>query len=177
MEYASAMSGKKGKGKKTGANERTIENRRARHEYFIESELEVGISLRGTEVKAVRDGTVSLGEGYVTAETTPGRGSNTSGVGLFLHNVMISHYPPAGANQHREHRVRRLMAHKREILKLARAVEQKGMTLVPLKLYFNNGWAKLLIGLARGKGEFDKRHAIKDRENKRELQRMMSKVV
>ncbi|MAY75495.1 MAG: SsrA-binding protein [Phycisphaerae bacterium] len=147
----------------------TVENRRARHEYHIGDTLEVGIVLAGTEVKAVRDGNVSIAEGYISVE-----GASQQ---LTLRNVSIGEYPPAGQMQHRMDRTRRLLAHRQEITRLARQVDQKGVTLVPLKLYFKDGWAKLLIGVGTGKQTHDKRHAIKDRESKRELQRAMSKRV
>ncbi len=146
-----------------------ILNRRARHEYHIEDTLEVGIALLGTEVKSVRAGRVSLAEAYVTAEAEPAR--------LEVHGLHINEYAPAGSGplQHRPLRNRKLLAHKREILKLARASSAKGYTIVPLKMYFNDhGYAKLLIGLAKGKATHDKRQAIKKREQDRELRRVMS---
>lgn len=154
------------KHKKDKSASPTIENRRARHDYHIGDTLEVGIRLVGTEVKAVRDGNVSLGEGYVSIRGEPPE--------LSLHNVSIGEYAPAGAMQHALSRTRRLLAHKQEIKRLARQMDQKGMTLVPLKLYFKDGWAKLLIGVGTGKAQFDKRQAIKERDNKRGLQRLMS---
>lgn len=150
--------------------QRVIENRRARHDYHIDDTLEVGIVLVGTEVKAVRDGNVSLTEGFVRVEGNP--------PALKLHNVSIGEYGPAGPQQHKLARPRTLLAHKREIARLQRQVMQKGMTIVPLRLYFSDrGFAKLLIGLARGKASHDKRQSIKERESKRELQRTMSKRV
>lgn len=149
------------------SNEPTIENRRARHEYSIAETLEVGIALVGTEVKAVRAGIVSLGEGFVMARAEP--------PALVLHQVSIGEYAPAGGQQHRLDRTRTLLAHKREILKLARILETKGVTIVPLKLYFKNGRAKLLIGVGTGRAEHDKRRAISDRESQREIQRALSK--
>lgn len=145
----------------------TIENRRARHDYFINETFEVGIQLVGTEVKAVRDGNVSLKEGYVSVENEQ----------LTLHNVTIGEYPPAGSVQHAMVRRRRLLAHKREIRRLARQVDQKGVTLVPLKLYFNGSWAKLEIALATGKAQHDKRQSIKERDIDRDIRRAMSKPV
>ncbi|USN98517.1 MAG: SsrA-binding protein SmpB [Phycisphaeraceae bacterium] len=143
----------------------TIENRRARHDYFISDTLEVGIRLVGTEVKAVRDGKASLKEGYVSVENGQ----------LTLHNVNIGEYPPAGQLQHAMVRRRRLLAHRREIKRLARQVEQKGVTLVPLKLYFKDSWAKLLIGLGTGKAQHDKRQSIKERDMERDIRRAMSR--
>ncbi len=149
-------------------NEPVIENRQARHDYAIEETLECGIELKGTEVKSVRAGKVSLGEGYVSATAEP--------ASLSLHSVHVAEYPPAGKQvQHDPVRVRRLLAHKREIRKLAEAVKKKGATIVPLKLYFKNGRAKLLIGLGTGRKASDKRAAIADREMKRDVDRAMHK--
>ncbi len=145
----------------------TIENRRARHDYHILETLEVGLVLHGSEVKSVRASNISLQEGYVSAREAP--------LSLTLHGVSIGEYQPSGANQHAMGRTRTLLAHKREILKLARMVDQKGMTIIPLKLYFKNGYAKLLIGVGRGKASHDKRHAIAEREHKRDMDRAMSK--
>lgn len=197
----------KGKDKKKGGAEtvdRMIENRRARYDYQILDTLETGMVLRGSEVKSIRDGKVSLAEGYVRVEGPglkgAGRASGRSGgagggaaaeksgrgavrrpgrPGLYLHSVNIAEYPPAGptgsAAQHTPTRVRTLLAHKREIVKLARQVEAKGMTLVPLKIYFKEGKAKLLIGLARGRAHHDKREAIAKREMGRDMERAMSR--
>jgi SsrA-binding protein len=145
----------------------TIENRRARHDYSISDTLEVGIMLHGTEVKSVREGKVSLAEGYVRVDETP--------PALYLHSVQIDEYGPAGPMNHPMTRTRKLLAHKREILKLHRQVQQKGVTLVPLKMYFKNGYAKLLIGLGEGRSRHDKRQAIAAKETKRDLQRAMSR--
>jgi len=147
--------------------EPTIENRRARYDYTIHDTIEVGIRLHGSEVKAVRAGRMSLGEGYVTAEIAP--------LGLQLHNATIGDYDPAGPHGHAQGRVRTLLAHKREIEKLHRQTQQKGFTLVPLKLYWKHGYAKLLIGLGEGRGKADKRDAITAREQKREMDRAISK--
>ena len=150
------------------SNESTIENRRARRDYFIEDTLECGIRLTGTEVKSVRIGQVSLAEGYVRATETPPR--------LTLHGAHIAEYPPAGEHQqHQPLRVRTLLAHRREILKLAARTRARGNTLMPLKMYFVNGRAKLLIGVARGKRKHDKRQDMAEREMKRDMQRAMSK--
>jgi SsrA-binding protein len=146
----------------------TIENRRARRDYFIEETLECGIKLTGTEVKSVRDGQISLAEGYVRATEAPPT--------LTLHSVHIAEYAPAG--EHRQHdpiRSRVLLAHKREIRKLAEHTRDRGTTLIPLKVYFTNGVAKLLVGVARGKRKADKRQDVAKREAKREIDRAMSK--
>jgi len=147
----------------------TIENRKARHDYFIIETLECGIMLQGSEVKSVRDGKVSLAEGYVRVQANP--------PALFLHAVNIAEYGPAGRAAHQPTRTRKLLAHKREIEKLLRQVDQKGVTLVPLKIYFKDGYAKVLVGLGRGRRAHDKRQAIAERQSKRELDRAMSKRI
>jgi SsrA-binding protein len=148
--------------------EPTIENRRARHDYFIEDTLECGMKLTGTEIKSVRHGQASLGEGYVQAIENP--------PSLTLHGVHIAEYAPAGeAHQHLPTRTRTLLAQKREIRKLADKTRERGVTIVPLKIYFVRGRAKLLIGLARGKHKADKRQDIATREHKRDMDRAMSK--
>ncbi len=149
-------------------NEPTIQNRRARHDYVVEDTLECGLKLVGTEVKSVRNGQVSLAEGYARAEENPLR--------LFLHGVHIAEYPPAG--EHRQHnpiRVRTLLAQKREIRKLANRTRERGATLVPLRMYFVRGRVKLLIGIAHGRRRGDKRQTLSKREAKREIDRAMSR--
>jgi len=158
----------KGK-KKQPDNEPEVLNRKARHDYHIEETLEVGIKLHGSEVKAVRAGKISLGEAYVRAEQVP--------LSLSLHSAHIGEYAPAGPNQHAAVRQRTLLAHKREIAKLAMLSAAKGVTIVPLKLYFKNGYAKLLVGVGRGKGKSDKREDLKKREAQRDIDRAMSKRV
>lgn len=155
------------KNKKSKTNTPVFDNRRARHDYFIEDTMEVGIVLEGSEVKSIRDGSCSLKEGFITVDLEPHR--------LTLHQVDIAPYQPAGALNHHPKRTRMLLAKKKEIEKLARAVDVKGVTLVPLKLYFSGAHAKILLGLAVGKAKHDKRHAIAERDNQREMQRVMSK--
>lgn len=154
---------------KQRTDEPTIENRKARFSYEISETLECGIMLAGSEVKAVREGKISISEGWVRAESAGGPG----GPGLYLQNVNIGHYGPAAANQPPSMRVRKLLAHKNEIARLAKAVEVKGASLVPLKVYFKNGFAKCLIGLGTGRKAHDKRDAIKERETRRETDRAM----
>ncbi|MBC7834707.1 MAG: SsrA-binding protein SmpB [Phycisphaerales bacterium] len=156
--------------KKDKAAPRVMENRKARHDYSILETLEVGIKLAGPEVKSVRDGRVSLTEGYVRATEFPPE--------LTLYAVTISDYQPAGGGPRQPPgaRPRRLLAHKKEILKLSRASDKKGMSIVPLKLYFNDyGIAKVLIGLGVGRASHDKRAAIAERESRRDIQRVMSR--
>ncbi|GJQ30838.1 MAG: SsrA-binding protein [Phycisphaerae bacterium] len=143
------------------------ENRKARHDYHIGETLEVGIILHGSEVKAVRDHKVSLTEGWVLARAHPPE--------LLLMSVNIGEFGPAGALGHKPVRPRGLLAHKSEVRRLAKAMEVKGATIVPLKMYFKNGYAKVLIGVAKGKAEHDKRDAIAKRDAKRDMDRAMSR--
>jgi SsrA-binding protein len=153
---------------KSSTHEPTIENRKARHDYFIEDTLECGMKLTGTEIKSVRKGQVSLAEGYVHASEQP--------LALMLHGVHIAEYAPAGAaHQHNPIRQRILLAQKRQIRKLADRSRVRGATLIPLKIYFVRGRAKLLVGLARGKQKSDKRQSIAEREHRRDMDRAMSR--
>ncbi len=153
---------------KSNPNEPVIENRRARHDYAIGETLECGLKLVGSEVKSLRDGQMSLQEGYVTATEAP--------PALLLHNSHIGEYAPAGSrHQHAPIRNRTLLAHRREILKLARQTRAKGTTLIPLKVYFVRGKAKVLIGIATRKSRTDKRQDITKREHQRDIDRAMSK--
>ncbi|MHC4427205.1 MAG: SsrA-binding protein SmpB [Planctomycetota bacterium] len=155
--------------KKRSTNAPTIENRKARHNYHVEETLECGIRLTGTEVKSVRNGQVSLGEGYVKA-------TDVDRPSLTLHGVHIAEYPPAAEHlQHDPARVRSLLAHRREIRKLADRTRTKGYTIVPLKMYFVRGRAKVLVGVARGRRKQDKREDLEKRETQREMDRAMSR--
>jgi len=144
-----------------------VDNRRARHDYHILDKLECGIALRGSEVKSIRNGGVSLTEGY--ARVDPKKRE------LWLVDVDIAPYAQAGENQHEPKRVRKLLAHKREIDQLITATQAKGATLVPLALYFVRGMAKVEIGVALGKKQHDKRQDIKKREADREIRRGMTR--
>ena len=153
--------------KPAATHDRVIENRKARHDYHILETVECGVILRGPEVKALRQGLATITDGYVRANAQP--------LELTAFGIDIQPYGPAGPRQHNPKRARGLLAHKREIIRLAKQAEDKGMTLVPLKLYFKNGYAKVLVGVARGKQAHDKRRAIADRESKRDLARAISK--
>ncbi|MCA9277677.1 MAG: SsrA-binding protein SmpB [Phycisphaeraceae bacterium] len=156
------------KKKKKNSGPPTIENRRARFEYFLLDTLDCGIVLTGSEVKAVRAGMVSMQEGFVRVTTSP--------IGFELFGVSIGEYGPAGPMQHNLTRVRKLLAHKREVKKFLQKVEAKGMTIVPTKMFFNErGYAKVRIALAQGKAKHDKRNAIQERDVKRDIDRAMSK--
>ncbi|TVR99129.1 MAG: SsrA-binding protein SmpB [Rhodospirillales bacterium] len=140
------------------------QNRRARHDYAIEETLEAGIVLYGTEVKSLRQGHASIVEAYADA----------TGNEIHLVNAHIPEYEAAKHFGHEPKRPRKLLLHRREIEKLTGAVRRKGMTLVPLAIYFNRrGIAKVRLALAHGKRTVDKRAAVKDREWKRQKERLM----
>jgi SsrA-binding protein len=136
-------------------------NRRARHDFTILESFEVGIALKGTEVKSLRNHKASLNESFA-------RISNGE---LFLHNMHITPYEFGSYTNVDPIRIRKLLAHKNQIARLIVHTSQKGMTLVPLKVYFKHGLAKVELGLAKGKRQYDKREAIKHREAKREIER------
>ena len=138
-------------------------NRKARHDYFIEETVEAGVALRGTEVKSLRLGLANLTDSYVLI-----RGNEA-----FLFNANISPYTHGNIANHEPLRTRKLLLHKAEIVKLLWKMSQKGFTLIPLKIYFVRGKAKVLIGLAKGKKSFDKRDTIKAKESKREVERVV----
>jgi len=139
------------------------QNRRARHEYEILDTVEAGIVLLGPEVKSLRQGKISLADAYASVR----RGE------LWLLNVHISPYEQAGRENPNPRRERKLLAHRAEISKLAGQVAERGLTLVPLSLYFQDGRAKVELGLARGKRRYDKRQAIRKREEDREIDRVL----
>jgi SsrA-binding protein len=138
------------------------ENRKARHEYFIVEQIEAGMVLTGTEVKALRGGRGNLKDSY--ARIVNGE--------VFVYQMHISPYPYAYYGNHDPLRVRKLLLHKREIKKLYSKANEKGHSLIPLRLYFSGGKVKILIALAKGKRLYDKRESIKQRENKRDLDRL-----
>ncbi|MCC6303206.1 MAG: SsrA-binding protein SmpB [Gammaproteobacteria bacterium] len=140
------------------------ENRRARHDYFIEEQYEAGLALEGWEVKSLRAGRVQLQESYVLIKDGE----------AWLFGAHVSPLPTASTHIHPDAtRTRKLLLHKRELDKLIGTVERKGYTLAPLTLYWSRGRAKLKIGLAKGKKEFDKRAVEKERDWQREKQRIM----
>ncbi|HWI65955.1 MAG TPA: SsrA-binding protein SmpB [Symbiobacteriaceae bacterium] len=139
------------------------ENRKARHDYFIEETYEAGIALVGTEVKSCRLARVNLRDGYAAVEQGE----------LFLENVHISPYEQGNRFNHEPLRKRRLLMHKGEILRLFGKIREKGYTLVPLRLYFKKGRVKVEIGLAKGKKSYDKRDDIAARDVEREMARAM----
>jgi len=140
------------------------ENRRARFNYFIEETFEAGLALQGTEVKALRGGEGTIAESY--AEVRDGQ--------VMLINANIPEFSHGNRNNHEPKRPRKLLLHEREINKMLGAVERKGMTLVPLSVYFNSkGRAKIELALAKGKQAHDKRATVKDRDWKRDKARLM----
>ncbi len=136
-------------------------NRRARRNYFITETMEAGLVLQGTEAKALREGRANLQDAYCKVENDE----------AFLLNAHISPYSHGNLQNHDPLRPRKLLLHKRQIGKLKKASEQKGYTIIPLKLYFKNGYAKVEIGLARGKKLYDKRTDIAERETQRHIDR------
>lgn len=142
------------------------DNRQARFQYEILETYEAGIALTGTEVKSVRAGRANLRDGYVIIR---------NGEALLL-NVHISPYQASGQYfNHDPRRTRKLLLHRREINKLIGQVEQKGLTLIPLKLYLKKGWIKVSVGLAKGKKLHDKRETLKRRQDQREMARAMKR--
>ena len=136
-------------------------NRQAAFRYEFLDKLECGIVLQGTEVKSLRDGAVQLKDGYATLREGE----------LWLHNVHIAPYAPAARDNHDPDRSRKLLAHRRELDRLAGTTNERGLTLVPTRIYFSGSRAKVEIAVARGKDRFDKRQSIKEREMKREMER------
>lgn len=136
-------------------------NRKARHEYFIEEIYEAGISLTGSEIKSIRDGKVSLQEGYVQIRQGE----------AWLVEVHISPYEQAGVWTHEPKRSRKLLLHRREIDRLESDTQERGHTIIPLRMYLKGRHAKVEIALVRGKRQYDKRHVIAKRDETRRLRR------
>jgi SsrA-binding protein len=139
-------------------------NRKARHDYHIDEVYEAGLVLTGTEVKALRAGRATLGEGF--ASVTDGE--------AWLEHVHIPEYSQGTWTNHAPRRKRKLLLHKEQIAELDQATREKGYTLIPLQLYFKDGRAKVEIAVARGKKLYDKRHALRERQDQREAERAMS---
>jgi len=140
-------------------------NRKAYHDYFIQETYEAGISLLGTEVKSLREGKVNLKDSHVVIKNDE----------AFLLNCHISPYTYGNLQNHDPLRTRKLLLHKREINKLWGALSQQDLTLIPLKIYFKKGKAKVEIGLAKGKRQYEKRETIKAKEADREMQRYLKR--
>lgn len=140
-------------------------NRKAYHDYSVEDKFEAGMALMGSEVKSIAEGKANLTDSYCQVENGE----------LWVYGIHISPYDPASRFGHDPRRKRKLLMHKYEINRLRGKVEQKGFAIVPLKLYFRRGKAKLEIGLVKGKRQYDKRDAIKERDMQRDLERELQR--
>ncbi len=139
----------------------TIKNRKARYEYKVKETYEAGLVLQGTEVKSLRNGNASITESFAFLQDGE----------VWINGMYIKRYKHGSYTNHDERRKRKLLLSKKEIREMDKAVKKKGYTLVPLKVYFKKGYAKILIGIAKGKKRFDKRQDIKEKDMKRELNR------
>ncbi len=139
------------------------QNKRARHDYHVEDTFEAGLVLQGTEVKSLREGRASLSDGYATIDDGE----------AWLINVHIPEYSQGTWTNHAARRKRKLLLHRKEIDKLAAKTKEGGLTIVPLSLYFLNGKAKIEIGIARGKKDWDKRQSLAEQQAKREMARAL----
>ena len=134
-----------------------VKNRKAYFDYFILKEIECGIVLTGTEIKSIRKGSVNLRDTFARVKNNE----------VYVVNMFIGKYEEGNNFNHDERRQRKLLLHKKEIIKLSQEIKEQGLTLVPLKLYFKNNHAKLLVGLCKGKKLYDKRETIKKRDLER----------
>lgn len=141
----------------------TIENKKAYHDYFVDETIECGISLRGNEVKSIRAGKASIKESWCRVQNNQ----------LVIRGMHISQWDTANSYDVDEDRERVLLAHKKEIIKLGDVVQQDGVSLIPLKVYFANGKCKVLLGVCRGKHNYDKRETLKNRQIKRDINRAL----
>ena len=140
-----------------------INNRKAKFDYEIFDTYEAGIALTGTEIKSIRQGNCNLKDTYVVIKNNE----------AYVINMHISHYEEGNIFNHEETRTRKLLLHKKEIIKLNNEIKIKGYTIIPIKLYFKNNKAKLLIGIAKGKKNYDKRETIKERDINRDIQKRL----
>jgi SsrA-binding protein len=152
----------KGKKRKVAAGD-VATNRQASYRFDLLDKLECGVVLQGTEVKALRAGSAQLKDGYASVREGE----------LWLHNVHIPPYGPAARENHEPERPRKLLAHRREIERLIGRTQERGLTIVPTRIYFSEGRAKVEIALARGKDRFDKRESLKAREQQRDVERAL----
>ncbi|HLQ39426.1 MAG TPA: SsrA-binding protein SmpB [Tetragenococcus sp.] len=146
-----------------GAGKLVAQNKKARHDYTILETYEAGLALTGTEIKSIRSGRINLKDGFVRF---------TNGE-AYLFNVHISPYDQGNLFNHDPLRSRKLLLHRRQIDKLYGQAKNKGMSVIPLKVYIKNGYAKVLIGLAKGKKEYDKRETLKRKDQERQIQRVL----
>ena len=136
-----------------------INNKKAKYDYFIEEEIECGIVLKGTEIKSIRAGLANIKDCYAIIKNNE----------VFLLNMYIARYEEGNIFNHEERRTRKLLLNKKEILKLKDKINLQGYTLVPIKVYFKKNRAKILLGVCKGKKNYDKRETIKKRDNEREI--------
>jgi len=136
-------------------------NRRASHDYHLMDRLEAGMVLEGTEVKSLRDGRATLSDCYARVEDNE----------IFVHNLDIPPYTHGTHNNHEPKRPRKLLLHKKEIKKLRTIVTERGLTIIPTRIYFKSGYAKLELSIAKGKSHGDKRHDLKKKDHEREMAR------
>lgn len=144
-----------------GTGKMIAQNKKAYHDFFIEDTYEAGIVLQGTEIKSIRAGKVNLKDSYARIQNGE----------VFLYSMHISPYEQGNRYNHDPLRTRKLLLHNREIAKLIGDTKEIGYSLVPLKLYLKNGYAKILLGLAKGKKKYDKREDLKKKEAKRDIER------
>ena len=142
-----------------------IINRRARHDYFIEETYEAGIVLTGTEIKSIRNGSCNIKDCYGIVKNNE----------VFLLNMFVGQYKEGNIFNHEESRSRKLLLHKKEIKKIKESLEEKGLTLIPIKLYFKENILKVELGICRGKKDYDKRESIKERDIKREMEKNLKR--
>ncbi len=139
------------------------QNKKARHDYFIEESLEAGIQLLGSEIKSIRLGKVNLNDAFVTFRNGE----------MFVNNMHIAIYEFSNRFNHDETRARKLLVHKKEIFKWFSKTREQGYTIIPLKIYLKDGLAKVEIGLAKGKKEFDKRESLKEKDTQMRLKKIL----
>ena len=144
-----------------GSGKQLAQNKKAYHDFFIEQTFEAGIVLKGTEIKAIRAARVNLKDAFAKIENGE----------VYLHNMHVSPYEQGNQFNHDPLRTRKLLLHKKEISKLIGVTKETGYTIVPLKMYLKNGFAKVLIGLGKGKKQYDKREDLKKKEAKRDIER------
>ena len=144
-----------------GEGKLIAQNRKARHDYFVEDTYEAGVVLQGTEIKSIRAGRVNLKDSFARIQQGE----------VYLYNMHVSPYEQGNRYNHDPLRTRKLLLHRKQINKLIGDTKEQGYSLIPLKLYVKNGYAKILIGLAKGKKKYDKREDLKKKEAKRDIER------
>ena len=149
-----------------GEGKLIAQNKKARHDYHILDTFEAGIVLQGTEIKSIRNSRMNLKDGFVRVR----KGE------AYLHNVHISPYEQGNIFNHDPLRTRKLLLHKRQILQLDQESKNPGITIVPLKVYIKDGYAKVLIGLAKGKKDYDKRETLKRKDQERQIRRIVKNI-